>query len=403
MDDFIARQPILNMKAQVYGYQLKFGQNTGKTLNETRTGYSEFGRVTQSMFFKTLKELSDHTPTFLEYSEELAGIIQTYPPSRETASSTVIVFSKDSSADADLCQKLKSDGFQLAFDSAFFTGDSPEGALADIVVVEFTSKNLIAQSALIRKFKGHKNLLASKVETWSDFKVAKDMGYELFSGFFFLWPSGAVVQKEIKSLDVCLITILSELEKPEPNFRNISETIEHDLGLSYKLLRLVNSAYMAPKYKIKSISQALTYLGTRELHQWISMLMFNGIKSDENSELVVMSLIRGKMMALAAQELQIAQAGAEPFFTGLFSLIDVILNRDLNTILTGLPLPDDIKTALLGGGNTLAELLDFIVSYEQADWKKVEGKYPMTLITPQRMAALYIEAHNWARLVDHPV
>ena len=69
---------------------------------------------------------------------------------------------------------------------------------------------------------------------------------------------------------------------------------------------------MAPKYRIKSISHALTYLGTRELHQWISMLMFNDIKSEENGELVKMSLIRGKLMALIAQELQIGQPGSEP-------------------------------------------------------------------------------------------
>jgi c-di-GMP-related signal transduction protein len=158
---------------------------------------------------------------------------------------------------------------------------------------------------------------------------------------------------------------------------------------------------MAPKYKIKSISQALTYLGTRELHQWISMLMMGGIRSEDNSELVVMSLIRGKLMALVAQEIRIADAGAEPFFTGLFSLIDVILNRDMNTILIGLPLPDNIKTALLGGGNILSELLDFIVCYEQADWRKLEGKYLMSLVLPERMVTLYIEAHKWARLVGN--
>jgi EAL and modified HD-GYP domain-containing signal transduction protein len=245
-------------------------------------------------------------------------------------------------------------------------------------------------------------LLAENIETWGDFKVAKDMGFDIFQGYFFLWPTGSLVQKEIKSLDVCLVGILQELEKPEPSFKAISDLIEHDLGLSYKLLRLVNSAYMAPKYKIRSISQALTYLGTRELHQWISMLMFSGVKNDENSELVSMSLIRGKMMALIAQELQMPQSGSEPFFTGLFSVIDVILNREMNTVLTGLPLPDDVKAALTGGGNELSALLDFVVAYEQANWQKVESKAPMNKIPPQQLVSFYLAAHQWSKVEDQP-
>jgi EAL and modified HD-GYP domain-containing signal transduction protein len=243
--------------------------------------------------------------------------------------------------------------------------------------------------------------LADRIETWSDYKTARDMGYALFQGYFFLWPSTSLQQKEIKALDVCLISILSELDKPEPDFKNISEIIEHDLGLSYKLLRLVNSAYMAPKYRIKSISHALTYLGTRELHQWISMLMFGGVRNTENTELIKMSLIRGKLMVLVARELQLGDSGSEPFFTGLFSLIDVILNRDINELLVGLPISEDVKVALRGEGNTLQTLLAFIVSYEQAEWHKIEDKYPLNTITPERMVSLYIEAHKWANLIDY--
>ena len=401
MDDFIARQPILNSKAMVCAYHMMFGQNTRNILNETSIGYNEFGQITQSQFFKTLSDLSDHTTSYLNFFEELVDNRSTFSTNRELAASTVIVFGKDDNADPDVVASLKSCGYKIAMDSAFFSGNAPAAGLADVMIVEFTSVNLTTQGALIKKYKNRVMMLASSIETRNDFKVAKDMGYVLFQGFFFLWPTDSIAQKEIKSLDICLVAILSELEKPEPSFKSISDNIEHDLGLSYKLLRLVNSAYMAPKYKIKSITQALTYLGTRELHQWISMLMFNGIRSEENSELVEMSLIRGKLMALVAQELQIDQSAAEPFFTGLFSLIDVILNRDMNAILMGLPLTDDIKTALLGGSNMLSELLSFVVGYEQADWRKIDSKPMMNRITPQRMVALFTEAHKWSKVVSH--
>ncbi len=400
MDDFLARQPITNSKAQVSGYHLIFGQNTINLLNETKVGYSEFGQITESLFFETLHELSDHTMTYIDFSEDLIDIIDNCIVNHEQTASTVVAFNKFSDVNTDICHKLKSWGFKLAFDSSFFCGDASVADLADIMIVEFTHIGLGAQAEFIKKYKNKLAFLADKIETWGDYKVAKDMGYSLFQGYFFLWPSGDLQQKEIKTLDACLINIIVELDKPEPNFKNISDVIEHDLGLSYKLLRLVNSAYMAPKYRIKSISHALTYLGTRELHQWISMLMFNGVKNKENSELVKMSLIRGKLMALISQELQIANTGSEPFFTGLFSLIDVILNKDINGLLVGLPLAEDIKIALRGEGNILQTLLASVVSYEQAQWQKIEDKFPLNKITPQRMVALYLDAHKWAELLN---
>lgn len=401
MDDYIARQPITNCKALVGGYHLIFGQSTVNLLNVTKSGYTEFGQVTQSLFFETLSELSDHTTCYIDYFEGLIGIIDNYHVNSEHDAGTVILFGKNAPVCADVCLLLKSRGFKLAFDSACFCDNAPAVEFADIMMIEFTHMSLTTQVGFINQFKNKVTFFANNIQTWSDYKVAKDMGYTLFQGYFFLWPSGGLQQKEIKTLDVCLIGIIAELDKPEPSFKSISDIIEHDLGLSYKLLRLVNSAYMAPKYRIKSISHALTYLGTRELHQWVSMLMFNGVKSAENSELIKMSLIRGKLMALVAQDLQLSHPGSEPFFTGLFSLIDVILNKDINDLLVGLPITEEVKIALRGEGNDLQSLLGFVVSYEQAEWQKIADRYPLSKISPQRMVSLYIEAHKWANLIDN--
>ncbi|NMA25560.1 MAG: HDOD domain-containing protein [Clostridiales bacterium] len=400
MDDFIARRPVTDKKARVCGYHIMLGRNTAAILNTPIIGYTEFGQVKQSQFFPTLRNLSDHAALYLDYTGELLDVVESDTALPEPFD-RIIQFGKGLEVNADTCKKLKSRGFKLAFDSSCFSNGAVSPELADIMIIEFPITSLAAQSGLIRKYKNKVAFLADKIETWSDFKVARDMGYTLFRGYYFLWPSDSVSRKEIKALDVCLVGILSELDKPEPDFRNISDIIEHDLGLSYKLLRLVNSAYMAPKYRIKSISHALTYLGTRELHQWISMLMFSGVKSAENSELIKMSLIRGKLMALVSQELQLPSTGSEPFFTGLFSLIDVILNRDIRELLIGLPITEDVKIALRGEGNELQSLLSFVVSYEQAEWQKIEDKYPLNVITPQRMASLYMEAHRWAHLIDN--
>ena len=342
MDDFIARRPVTDKKARVCGYHIMLGRNTAAILNTPIIGYTEFGQVKQSQFFPTLRNLSDHAALYLDYTVELLDVVESDTALPEPFD-RIIQFGKGLEVNADTCKKLKSRGFKLAFDSSCFSNGAVSPELADIMIIEFPITTW-QPNRLIRKYK-NKVAFPDKIVR---FQVARI--WVPFQGVLFLGRD-SVSRKEIKALDVCLVGILSELDKPEPDFRNISDIIEHDLGLSYKLLRLVNSAYMAPKYRIKSISHALTYLGTRELHQWISMLMFSGVKSAENSELIKMSLIRGKLMALVSQELQLPSTGSEPFFTGLFSLIDVILNRDIRELLIGLPITEDVKIALRGEGN----------------------------------------------------
>jgi c-di-GMP-related signal transduction protein len=400
--DIIARQPIMNRKAQVHGYKLAFGQSIGSSLFKTDSEISADGSYITSFgsAISAIDELSGKGTAFIDFSDEVIGERLLSLHINKRTAETVFVIASSSKVNEDDCKIIKSKGYRLAMDSSFFlNGYTPLTAQADIMFIDFPNVSLSVQIDLIQEYKGKVTLLANRIETWEDFNHAKKLGYDYYKGYFFLWPT-ETPKKGIKTLDVCMISIIQELDKPDPSFKHISDTIEHDLGLSYKLLRLVNSAYMAPKHRITSISQALTYIGTRELYQWISMLMLNGVEDKENSELIKMSLIRGKLMALIARELNVQHSGTEPFFTGLFSLIDVILNRDINEILSGLPLSDHIKAALRGEGNDLQTLQNFVIRYEQAQWNLIEGKYPINIIGEQKMISLYLDALKWANVLD---
>jgi EAL and modified HD-GYP domain-containing signal transduction protein len=399
MKTYISRQPVLNKKMQLGGYRLHIDPAQLRRLLEAAAGQQEDG-ASAGRAALTLSVLADRATAMISWYDWLTDDTLPSQKSTEGAPGAVVVVGKETPVTAADCRRLKDKGFRLAVDSAFFFSGSPIIDSADIVLVHYPSTDPAPQSELIRKLKRRAKLLAEGLDTWEDCRVARKMGYDLFRGGFFLRPGPGRIQKDVKSLDASLISILNELDTPEPSFKKISSLIEHDLALSYRLLRLVNSAYMAPKYQITSISHALSYLGTRELHQWISMLLMGGIKTKENSELAKMSLIRGKLMALITQELEIAGSGSEPFLTGLFSLIDVILNTDMQRLLSELPLSDNVKSALSGAPNELRRLLDFVINYEQACWQRIEDRYPLDKIGQEKMAALYLRAHQWAMLMD---
>ena len=89
---------------------------------------------------------------------------------------------------------------------------------------------------------------------------------------------------------------------------------------------------------MKTISQAVTILGLSEMNAFISSIMIKQLRSRETSELLRVSLIRGKLMELLADFRSITQKGSEAFFVGIFSLLEVVLNRAMTEILQELPL-----------------------------------------------------------------
>ncbi|AFV01679.1 hypothetical protein UNSWDHB_1121 [Dehalobacter sp. UNSWDHB] len=106
-------------------------------------------------------------------------------------------------------------------------------------------------------------------------------------------------------------------------------------------------------------------------------------------------------MELLASELGNKTNSSDFFFTGMFSLIDVLLNKSMEQVLQGLSLPDHVKLTLLGQDNKQRRLLDFIIDFENAQWSKVENQNLISKLSIQRFMLLYVEALKWTRSLDY--
>ncbi|UOO38116.1 HDOD domain-containing protein [Oscillospiraceae bacterium CM] len=396
MSIFIARQPIFDRQLNVYGYELLFRQNNNNYFIEMDDDIATAELIYNSFLVFGIDSLTDGAKAFINFSKGLvdSDFIELLPKDRIVVE--VLERNKATQATKDACQRFKQLGYALALDDFSLDEDNiPLLDLVNILKVEFPSLSLSAQAALIQKYRGKVLFLAEKIETREEYQEAVSLGYDLFQGYFFSKPA-MLKSKDIKTINVNLFRIMEELNDSEPNYHKISEIIQTDLGLSYKLLRLVNSAYIAPRHRVKTIAQALNYMGTRELYQWISLMMLKDMQDNENAELVKDSLIRGKMMSLLACELHLSHLAPEYFFTGLFSQIDVVLNRDLSDILLGLPLTDLVKKTLLGEKNDIRGLLDCIICIEKADWAGLDNLPFMKAVNPMRFMTYYVDAMKWA-------
>ncbi|HEX3025811.1 MAG TPA: HDOD domain-containing protein [Clostridia bacterium] len=397
MDIYVARQPIFDRRLNLFGYELLYRRSMNNFYEGTDDASSTAALIDNTFLVIGLDELTGGARAFINFSEEfLKKEIPLLLP-KENVVVEILETVAVSGIVVDACKKLKSLGYTLALDDFAFQEEyDPLIDLADIIKVEFPGTNMDDQLHLLQKYKKKKIFLAEKVETRSEYQTALQMGYDLFQGYFFSRPS-ILNSREIPSLSMNLIQILNELNEPEPDYLKISEIIEKDLGLSYKLLKMANSFYFQSQRKITSIHQALVRLGTQEMIQWTHLMSLKSVQTTENAELVKFSSIRGKFMSLLSAELKLASAGSEFFLTGILSSIDAILNRNMQEIIDGLPLTGRVKEALTGTDNVLRRLLDVTLDYEAAKWDQLTASQTVKQVGLDKFISLYLEAVNWQR------
>ncbi|HYE67123.1 MAG TPA: HDOD domain-containing protein [Anaerovoracaceae bacterium] len=400
MDIYIARQPIFNKDMSIFGYELLHRRNSANYYESEDNSGATAELVRNSFLVLDFDNLTDGTRGFINFTQDLleAEIPHILPKEKvvvevlETVEATDIVI--------EVCKKLKKEGYILALDDLILDRTdrdyTPLIELADIIKIEFPSADKQKQRELLKKYKNKVIFLAEKVETREEFKEAVEMGYSLFQGYFFCEPM-MLKSKEIASLNIHLIEILKELQKTEPNFFKITETIEKDLGLTFKLLKMANSIYYGAKCEITSLQQAVVRLGIHEMKRWISILLIKDFENDENSELIKVSLLRGKLLSLMARELKRTLLETDFFFTGVLSSIDIIMDQDMGAILQELAISEDVKKALLGEKGSLRDCLDTVLLYERLEFDQARVKLSDMSIDLGRFTELYIEALKWQR------
>jgi len=401
MDIYIARQPIFDRDMNVYGYELLYRQSSLNQFTGVDDDQATSELIYNSFLVVGLEDLTDGAVAFINFSK---GLIESDVPFMLPEKNVVVeVLERDEATEKtiDACRRIRSRGYTLALDDFIFDRDClPLVDFADIIKVEFPALKYEEQRKFINRYRKKVKFLAEKIETREEFHQAVRLGYDYFQGYFFSKPS-MINAREIVSLNVNLFKVMEELNRPEPSIDVISDIIRLDLGLAFKLLKLANSVYIGAKNEIRSIQQALTFIGIKEIHEWITLIFIKDLQNVENAELIKLSLVRGKLMELIAGELHPGSPNPEYFFTGLFSFIDILLGKGMSDILEGLPLPDGVKKALLGEENEQRQMLDAIAACESSDWQKVEDSEPVNRISPHRYMELYIDALKWVSRINY--
>lgn len=397
MDVFVARQPIFDRDQRAIAYELLFRSATGGPVHAADYEQAALDVLRDIFFVFGLENLTAGKKAFVNLSRRalVEEKVTIFPP--ET---TIVEILEDIEPDdevVDACRRLKEAGYKLALDDFVYRESlDPLIDLADYIKVDFKMTVGEERRAIIKRYAGRPiQFVAEKVETHEEFHEAYECGYAFFQGFFICEPE-IMSSRDVPGFKVNYLRLLKEINAPGLDMGELEQIIKHDVSLSYKLLRYLNSAWFGWRTEVKTIKAALVRLGERPIRKWVSMIALTNLAEDKPPELLLASLIRARFCEMVGREAGLESRELDLFLMGMFSLIDALVDRPLMEILDELSLDEEIKHALLDDGDPLGAVYRLVVAYERGSWEDAVALSQRLGVEGTRLPECYTEAVEWA-------
>lgn len=371
---FLGRQPILDRDERLVGYELLF-----RTSAENSSNVSDDAQATASVILHAFGNIGVSAVLgayrgFINVSAEMlfSDMIEWLPPEQVVLE---LLETVDVSADVIVrCRELRTAGYSIALDD--FVYQESHLPLLDIVdlvkidLLEYDRDQLRDVVGRLRRWPV--TLVAEKVDSEEQARFCRELGFDLFQGYYFARPS--VLSSRRTDPSALGLLKLLDLVLRDADTRAIEEAFKHNPELTVNLMRLVNSAASGCSRKIGSVSQALMLIGRRQLQRWLQLLLFT-VQPNAPYPSPLMQLAAGRarlMEILAGLERDSAAFRDAAFMTGILSCVNVLLGMSFEEVSRYLNIADDISAALLRREGELGRLLMLAEHVEQADGKSAD-------------------------------
>lgn len=391
---YVARQEILDTEKNTVAYELLFRDGPNNAFPEIDAEIATHQLLSDQFFTSPFNALGNK-PGYINFPyQSLINKIPTLFPKEHI----VIEVLEDCPPTDELfaaLQLLVEQGYTIALDD-FIPSPQWRRFLPLVTTIKFDIRAIAIEKAafFIKKSRAsgqNIQFLAEKVETYQEFQAALNAGFTLFQGYFFSKPE-MLKQKSIRSGALSVIKLCKVLSYDEIDYSEVDQIISLDVTLSYKLLRYVNSSGVL-KSEINSFHQALVYLGQEKLRKFISLAAISSVAQDKPDPLFSLSIQRARFAELMAQHTGKNQSSA--FLTGIFSLLDSLLDQPLTSIIKVIPIDKEIQEALLFKKGELGEILALVIAYQQADWSEVSRLQQLVGIDIESLNKSYQASLLW--------
>jgi EAL and modified HD-GYP domain-containing signal transduction protein len=399
---YTARQSIMNRRQIVVAYELFFRDGPENFFPSNIDAHEATSKlIGRTHFNKGILPITSGKPALINFSEEslLKGLPFILP--KEDIFVEILETVTPSDEVYQACAELYRAGYRLALDDFVY---KPEWRrflqLVKMIKFDIMETPLTQIAPLVTKLRENSKirLLAEKVETQEEYSQAMELGFHYFQGYYFCKPEMQKVH-EVESNEQLLFFLYKESLAKSLNYKAIAQIFERDSNLTYKLLCFINSGSFPLITKITSVKQALSYMGEIQLRSVLSLFVTAILASSKPAEIIKMCVIRAKFCELVAEKIA-PSLTSNAFLTGMFSLLDGILDLPMERVLERLPVSDEISETLLDSADKsqtpVSMALRAIRLLELGSWHLAEREAEKLRINTKQLDQYYQEAIQWS-------
>ncbi len=399
---FVARQPVFDRDQNIFAYELLYRHSSAAQTAVVSDADTATSKVIADGFAMALEAMQQPTRLLVNFPESLILSEAPLALPKELCVVEILETVRPLPEVVNACKDLKEAGYKLALDD--FVGQEGVDALlqlADVIKVDTLGMDrarIVKISQSLRRFDAA--LLAEKVEDEETFKLTRTLGFSYFQGYYFSRPETMEGRKPSTGV-VAKAKLLRRLIDPDYQVADISDIIAQDMGLSYRLLKYLNSAAFYFRKQVTSIAQAVTLLGQRQLRQWLMAVVLSDMASTPlTEEIAYQSLQRARFLEMAAEHMPHPPLSQDSMFLlGLFSRLDALLGMSMDEISAELPLDQKLVAALLGIDNPPRKALTLVEGIEAGDWSNAAEALDCFDLPTQTAAKLYFDASAWTKTI----
>jgi c-di-GMP phosphodiesterase len=361
----LARQPILDRRESVVGYALRYrpltpsGQLAGPEASIASGMVAALADI-------GLEKLVRDRPAYIEVTPQLLQYVGRLPLPAERV---VLELAATPHADAELLRAVHDvtkAGFQIAIVGVIPAG--PAEALWRLASAVKLDSRAIAgggeevNDLLVGLRRRGMRLIADRIETFEQYEATRALHFDAYQGQYFAAPESI---REVVPPTHRLGALVS-LTQAGASLEDLERHICEDPGLSYRFVRLANSAFYGGRTPVGSIRQALMRLGSTAVSQWITLFALSKM-TDRPQHLLNTAVHRARLCELLAREYP-DTVPERAFSAGVFSILDCLLGRPIHELIADLCLDDRLATAITDHRGPEGRLLAAVLAYERGDF-----------------------------------
>ncbi|SNX60306.1 EAL and modified HD-GYP domain-containing signal transduction protein [Nitrosomonas ureae] len=409
MEVYLGRLPILDSKQNLVAFELLFRSNQNNGVEVTDDSAASANVIIDTYGQLGIENVIGKRRGFIKVDAKLLmnDVICMLPKKH-----VVLEILRSVEINDEIIQRclfLKQKGYQLALSNVIQLDQRFERImpLINIVKINITALNQSNLHNLINKLKRWPVLLlAEKVESKEIARNCIALNFQMLQGFYFAKPeiiSGKRIDPSKLSLLKLLLLVVKDGEVTE-----IENELKFQPGLSYNLLRMVNSAASGLPSTINSIKRAIMIIGRKQLQRWIQILLYAAKQRDGGASDALMqtATVRGRLL----ESIAIADRPHDKnhqdraFMVGVLSLLDTLLGMEMSELVSTLSIQKDMGEALLTRRGYLGHQLELIEAHERGEYEAVSCMLSeLGFIGMDEFIKMELEATVWANRIKDAV